>query len=54
VELRLLNETTPIGNLFVASPICSPHTGIGNRDKKYVGRLDIVLLINVILPPFDR
>jgi hypothetical protein len=27
---------------------------IGNRDRKYVGKLDKVLLINVSLPPFDK
>jgi hypothetical protein len=28
--------------------------GIGKRDKKYVGRLERVLLIRVTLPPLDR
>ncbi|KAG6678653.1 hypothetical protein I3842_14G091900 [Carya illinoinensis] len=28
--------------------------GIGNKDKKYVSRLDSVLFIKVILPPFAR
>ena len=29
-------------------------TGIGNRDKKYVERLDKAVLISVSLPPFDK
>jgi hypothetical protein len=28
--------------------------GIENKERKYVGRLDKVLFIRVILPPFDR
>jgi hypothetical protein len=27
---------------------------MGKRDKKYVGRLERVLLIRVILPPLDK
>lgn len=28
--------------------------GIGNRDRKYIGKLKRVVLIRVILPPFDK
>jgi hypothetical protein len=46
------SQTTPERIIFSFSNLFATPTG-NNIDRKYVGRLDNVLLIKVNLPPFD-